>query len=172
MVGSPPSKSRTHRWHRVVEHYTPSGALGRLILAACTGTVSFSGFLVAAAVINTVSALWFLVAPLAAGFSIATALLTLVTLWPVYLSLIGNVESPESYMNKGRTTARPVEASAASFGATPEREPADDAIDEIKRQYAEGDITEEELDERVENLLRVDEVRSRANRRKRQKQRN
>lgn len=47
---------------------------------------------------------------------------------------------------------------------------SDGAVDNLKRQYAAGNLSEEELDQRVENLLHVDEVASQAKEKRRRKE--
>ncbi|WP_158055411.1 SHOCT domain-containing protein [Halorussus halophilus] len=170
MVGSPSSESSTRRWHRLIEHYTPDGTLGRLILAACVGTASATALFIAAIVTSAMAGLWFFLAPLAAGFGLAAGLLAIVTLWPVYLSLIGNVESPRAYMKAGTHSASDSfdTGTIQSFASSD----SEDAVANLKRQYAAGDISEKELDERVENLLHVDEVASRASEERRYESKN
>jgi hypothetical protein len=97
MVGRPSSQSNTRRWHRLVEHYAPDGALGRVLLAAASGSVSGFALLATLFSIAEPNLLLFVLFPLWAGLCLGTAVLTVVALWPVYLSLIGNVASAKDY---------------------------------------------------------------------------
>lgn len=141
-----PDASPLRRLHRLLEHYTPDGTLGRLLLGVplfVLAPVLFFGgiamFTGAMSFIVFVTGLFFLLA------SPPSLVLGVVCLWPVYLSLIGNLESPEAYSGTNRPTRRSDREEDASPEAT------------LKRRYAEGDITREEFEERLDALLDVDE---------------
>ncbi len=92
------------------------------------------------------------------GVGIPMVLVGLLTLWPLYLSLIGNLESAADYSVPGMDRANPpVE--------TPQRDPsakddvdATDPFADLKRQYAAGDLSEDEFERRLD--ARLDEVDS------------
>lgn len=143
---SGPDTSSLRRVHLLLERYTPDGMLGRLLLGcpllvlapvlffggftSLTGALSFTTFLTGLALLLTF--------PLSAAAGV-------VCLWPVYLSLIGNAKSPEAYPE----TTRPFEAGSREDGGSAEAT--------LKRRYAEGGITREEFEERLDALLDADE---------------
>ncbi len=144
------SRSNVRRWHRLVERYTPDGVFGRILLGAVSGT--FGGLLLTVAIIAlfATSPLWFFVVPIAGGLGLGASILTIVTLWPVYLSLIGNVESAKAYPQK----------SSAYSSAAPSRSDSPDESEPmavLKREYAAGNITESEFERRLETLLDVED---------------
>ena len=142
---SGPDASPLRRWHRLLEHYTPDGTLGRLVLGGpllfLAPILFFGGF---ATFAGAISFPLFLVGLLVFGASIPAAVVGVVCLWPVYLRLIGNVESPEAYPD-GTGAVR----STAVDG--------DDAEATLKRRYAEGEITHEEFEARLDALFDADE---------------
>ncbi|WP_224269103.1 SHOCT domain-containing protein [Haloprofundus salinisoli] len=147
MVGDPPEQSTLRQSHRLVEHYTPDGMLGRLLLASVTGTLSGGAFLLAVFGLASFGFVWFLTGVLAAGVGVVAALLTILTLWPVYLSLIGNIESPERYGRAG-----PPSTMAAK------RADDTDPSEILKRKYAAGELSDEEFERRLDTLLNADEI--------------
>ncbi|WP_135829639.1 SHOCT domain-containing protein [Halorussus halobius] len=154
MDGPPLGKSNRQSWHELVEHYTPDGWLGRLLLAAATGTVGGTALFLAFFV-------WPILAPLAAAVGLAGVGLALVALWPVYLSLIGNVESASAYPVGGASRTATDADSVFGVDATDstaggDADDSDDAVELLKRRYAAGDITEEEFERRVDDLLDAD----------------
>jgi len=156
MGGPPLGTSNRQSWHELVEHYTPEGWLGRLLLAAATGSIGGTAlFVVIVSVVNA-TPFWPITALVSAAVGLAGIGLALVALWPVYLSLIGNVESASAY---------PVGGAARSANSAPNRDAADsdagaadpdDAVALLKRRYAAGDITEAEFERRVDDLFDVD----------------
>ncbi|WP_224336093.1 SHOCT domain-containing protein [Haloprofundus halobius] len=147
MVGRPPEQSTLRQSHRLVEHYTPDGTLGRVLLASATGSLSGGAFLLAIFGLASFGFVWFLTGLLAAGVGVVAALLTVLTLWPVYLSLIGNVESPEEY---GRADS-PSTPAAKRVADT-------DPSEVLKRKYAAGELSDEEFERRLDRLLNADEA--------------
>lgn len=128
--------------HRLIERYTPDGAGGRLLLTIGAGFVSlFSLWMALVGVVET-GVLWTIVAVLGGAIGLATGLLAVVVLWPVYLSLIGRVETTTEY----RKTDEPPSTDETTEG---------DPIDVLKHRYATGQISEEEFDRRVDSLLDV-----------------
>lgn len=124
--------------HRLVEHYTPDGTLGRGLLG---GTALFCApvlllgsltVLFGGPVFPVLLAAW-------AAFALGVAALPLgvVVLWPVYLSIIGNVPSPAAYPE--RATRR---------GG---RRESPEAV--LKRRYADGELTREEFERRLDDVL-------------------
>lgn len=146
---SGPAPSRRRRVHALLEHYTPDGTAGRVLLAlpllALSVVMVGSGFIAGNVV---VAALSFLLVPL-------FLVVGLVTLWPIYQSLIGNTESPEAYAQYGAAAPR------SGFGEA-------DPTEALKKRYAAGEISDEEFDRRLDRLLsterRVDSDRREARR--------
>jgi len=130
--------------HRLVEHYTPGGTLGRtllggtaLLLAPFMFFGGIAGLGSAANVAAFVMALFGSVVGLPAFF------VGILTLWPVYLSLIGNVESAAMYPD-GASKSRPTE----------NRESAE-AI--LKRRYAAGELSREQFERQLNAVLDTSE---------------
>ena len=165
--------ARLGRWHALIERYTPDGWLGRCLLGSTTGTVGV--WLLALALFEvprwglSLAALFWL--PAFLGLGLPALVLSLTVLWPVYLSLIGNIGSADAYplsefgdrstRNGGipggeRGASPPVERTDASESS------ADDPFGDLKLQYANGDISEEEFERRLEARLEdgVEPVRS------------
>lgn len=133
--------------HRLLEQYTPNGAVGRLLFAAAAGAVGGFAFWIALIGIFVGGLLSGLLGLAAAGVALGIGILIVVTLWPVYLSVIGNVESAAAYADR-------IESSAAERAA-------DDPVGVLQRRYANGEIPEAEFERRLDELLDADE-RSRA----------
>ncbi|OIB55512.1 SHOCT domain-containing protein [Natrialba sp. SSL1] len=174
----PGSNSRSREWHALVEQYTPDGSLGRFLLGAPIGTIGFWFLLIALLEIPrggiTLGVLFW--TPALLGTSVAMMLFALLMLWPIYLSLIGNVESTDAYAESvtgesksagttpvsgstmGRTTS-PAETTTAGTrsrstrDATRSESGSSDPFEELKRQYTAGEISEEEFERRLEAQL-------------------
>ena len=128
---------------QLVEQYTPDGTAGRLILAFVTGTASFFGVWVTAILLFTGTILSALTLGSIAGFTTVVLLaVTVLTLWPVYLSAIGRVESPTTYSKRLR------QAGSRS------------SVNHIANAYRTGELTEEELEQQLETTLEDDVDRS------------
>ncbi|WP_435179782.1 SHOCT domain-containing protein [Halorussus sp. AFM4] len=124
--------------HRLVEHYTPDGALGRSLLGVPALLLAPFMFLGGLAVLGSGGSFAaFVTALVVLVLSVPTLVVGLVSLWPVYLSLIGNVESAGAYPDGA---ARPAE-----HGETPE--------DILKRRYAAGELNREEFERRLDSVL-------------------
>ncbi|ADD05488.1 DUF2078 family protein [Natrialba magadii ATCC 43099] len=166
----PGSNSRRREWHALVEHYTPNGTLGRWLLGAPTGMVGL--WLLPVALFAVPSVL----IPALLGASVAMLLFAVLMLWPIYLSLIGNVESTDAYAKSvtgeskstgatsvsGSTTGHTSPPTGTTAGGTRSRSTRDpthsesnssDPFEELKRQYTAGEISEEEFERRVEAQL-------------------
>lgn len=120
--------------HRLVEHYTPDGVLGRTLFALSSAAAAMLALFVAAAsgggllgLLGTVSGVAAVVAATALG---------LVVLWPVYLSLIGNVDSAAAYPTGTDSVPNPAESAEAV----------------LKRRYAAGEIDHEEFEARLDRV--------------------
>lgn len=141
----PSSQSKpNHPWHRRIEHYTPDGTLGRLLFGVVSGTFSALLFSLGIIAFNSFGLFWALTSIIAPVVGFAAATLTIFVIWPVYLSLIGNIESPEAYAIGGSSGLLDVIDS-------------DDSIALLKRQYAAGKMDEEEFERRLDTLLEVEE---------------
>lgn len=159
MVARRSPDSSLRRIHALVERYTPDGAVGRGILGAATGTIGL--WLVAIALFEiprwglTLSALLWMPSLLATGIPLLA--FTTLVLWPLYLSLIGNLESTEEYAGPGTmgdTGAERLtnESATASSGAEP-KAGTDDPLEDLKSRYERGDISEVEFERLVEDRL-------------------
>lgn len=128
--------SRSTRLRRLVEEYTPDGTLGRLGLAAVTGSVG--GFLLWASLVGLVAgtavSAVVLTPPAAIGFIICMVM-TIITLWPVYLSTIGRIESPADYATKLRNRSSP------------------SPTEQLKDEYQKGKLSEDDLERELEAVL-------------------
>ncbi|WP_313693911.1 SHOCT domain-containing protein [Halorarum halobium] len=144
---SGPDASTPRRLHRLLEHYTPDGLLGRVLLGlpmlALAPVLFIGGFAMLGGPTSLLVFLMGLLFLLASPFSL---LLGVVCLWPVYLSLIGNVESPDAYPEQER-----------SFDVR--REAAENAEATLKRRYAKGEISREEFEKRLDALFDADDRR-------------
>ncbi|QLG61578.1 SHOCT domain-containing protein [Halorarum salinum] len=146
---SGPDASALRGLHRLLEHYTPDGTVGRLLLgltALVGGPLLLFGGI--AALSAPTSFLAFLIGVLMIVTGVPLAVVGIVCLWPVYLSLIGNVESPEAYPDGSRIVSRPTNVGD---------DVGNDAEATLKRRYAEGDISREEFEEQLDALLDADE---------------
>lgn len=140
MVSPFATSATRYRWHERIEHYTPNGALGRLLVAIPSGSVGVYSLTWSVATLITSSMLW--LPPLLIGVSLGAIILSIMMIWPVYLSLIGNVESAKAYPQVDTPP--------------PSEENRDTSIAVVKQQYAAGNISEAEFEQRVENLLHAD----------------
>lgn len=145
-MSSPPIPSLVRRWHRLLERYTPDGTLGRVLLGASALGIApvllFGGFAIFS---GAPTILLFFIGLLGMLASVPAVVLGIVCLWPVYLSLIGNVESPAAYPGATRRVR------------TALRDEETDAEATLKRRYAEGEISREEFEARLDALLEADE---------------
>jgi uncharacterized membrane protein len=129
--------------HRLIEHYTPHGMLGRVLLGGTA--LGLAPFLIMGswAILSGGAILPLMVMSLftlVAG--IAAFPLGVVVLWPVYLSLIGNIDAPGAY-------------SDVSSGARPDargrRMETPEAV--LKRRYAVGELSREEFERRLDGVM-------------------
>lgn len=139
---------RPSAWHRLIERYTPDGILGRLLLGAVGCGVSASALTLAVWGAVTFTPLSLAFALLTGVVGLAAGVLGVTTLWPVYLSLIGNVDSPAAYAE--RVAGSPAAVSAGC-------ETDEDDVARLKRRYAAGDLSEGEFERRLDRLLEADE---------------
>ena len=131
--------------HRLVEHYTPDGTLGRTLLGGaallCSPFLFFGGW---SAALGSGFLPLALVSVFAGLLGVVAFPFGLLVLWPVYLSLIGNVESPSAYP-EGTATPRA------------NRESAEDVL---KRRYAAGELTRDEFERRLDAVMATGARRS------------
>ncbi len=130
---SPPPDSD---YHGTVEQYTPDGTVGRLLFGLLVGGTAVALGLTGLLGVATGDVLPVLAGAIMLVVGLAGLAVALTTLWPVYLSLIGNVESPEAYS---------VGADVAGLDADPETI--------LKRRYAAGEISREAFERRLDELL-------------------
>ena len=148
-----PLPSRLTVFHHLLEWYTPDSTLGRL------------GFSLVAALVCYVSAVVFFIGVFDAGVlgslvglggaavGLSTVGLILLVLWPVYLSVLGHIESADAYVESNVFADAP---EPDTTDTEPIDRDEDDPLAVAKRQYAAGNISEAEFARRVETLLEVD----------------
>jgi len=98
------SMTNPRQWYEAVEQYTPNGIFGRLLLAVPLGPIGVYTILVSVGVVTSFGLLWLPVALVLAGAGLAATLLTVAMLWPVYLSLIGRLDSTKDYAQTATTS--------------------------------------------------------------------
>lgn len=130
-----------HGTHALVEHYTPDGTLGRLlfgtVVGSLAGTAAVGGL--GGLLLGDVAAFLLGLGGLLVGLPLLAV--ALVTLWPVYLSLIGNLREP------------------AAYGVGDELEtPEADAEAILQRRYAAGELSREEFERRLDDVLAAREA--------------
>ncbi|MXR41958.1 SHOCT domain-containing protein [Halobaculum sp. WSA2] len=127
--------------HRLLEHYTPDGTLGRVLFAGCAGLVW--PLLLLAAVTDGSGLVGLVGSAIAFALLLATTAVGLGVLWPVYLSLIGNVGSAAEYPEtggRGRIGER-------------DRDGDETPVDVLKRRYAAGEIDHDEFERRLDSVV-------------------
>lgn len=149
----------TRRIQRHVEEYTPDGTLGRVILALTSGIASGLSLVVSLAFFFTPVPISLLIVPIFGSIGLGTAVLSLLMLWPVYLSAIGNVDSPTDYARKvrppsKRSTVEPLDQQQPS----PSSDEPDDALVVLRNRYASGEISEQAFERQLEKLLTTESV--------------
>ena len=136
--------------HRMIEQFTPDSAGGRSLFAFAT--VGFAGFSVWLALLGLVltGGLGAFLSLFVLTVGVTAGILGLVVLWPIYLSLIGHVESASEYSTTGR---------ASSFDGFDEgKSEEDEPLALLKHQYTSGTISEAEFERRLDQLLGTDRV--------------
>jgi uncharacterized membrane protein len=143
-----PPHSTDHGWHELIEHYTPEGTFGRVLFGFIVGSVSmFLGVLGFAGMVNTFGVLPFLLGIIGTAIGLAGAGIAITALWPVYLSLIDNIDSPASYgVGSG--------IGSGTFDG------ADDPESILKQRYAAGEITREEFERRLDGVMETSDSRA------------
>jgi len=123
------------RLRQPIEEYTPDGTVGRLALAAVAAPVAGFSLFLAAGFFLAPAPISLLIVPLTAALGGSLSLLALLTIWPVYLSAIGRVDSPAEYSKtvRGRSS--------------------DSRTERVKREYREGSISETELESQLDAVL-------------------
>ncbi|MEZ3116175.1 SHOCT domain-containing protein [Halobaculum sp. MBLA0147] len=122
--------------HELIEHYTPDGTIGRVLLGV--GLSVGGGFtaLIGLAGVLQLDLLAFLAGLVGIGLGLSALVVGLVTLWPVYLAAIGNVDSP------------------AAYGVGLDRTHRDgDPVTILERRYAAGELSREEFERRLDDVL-------------------
>jgi len=126
-------------WHKQIEAYTPDHKRDRLLFAGVSGPVSVICLTLSLWGFFPLTAVSLLASILAIGIGSVAGALTLVVLWPVYLSYSGTIESVADY----------------SGGLSTETE-HDESIDKLKHQYTTGEISTEEFERQLESSLHKD----------------
>ncbi|MFB6194185.1 MAG: SHOCT domain-containing protein [Halobaculum sp.] len=129
-------------YHDRVETYTPDGTLGRLLFGLLVGSPSvYVGAFGLATLFGSTGLTGGMVgAVFGLSFSLsglAGVLVAVTVLWPVYLSLIGNVEHPTAY----------------GAGETVSADDEEDPVAVLKRRYAAGEISREEFERRLDAVV-------------------
>ena len=115
--------------------YTPDGTIGRVTLSGVTGSIGIYSMLVAFGFLVNPWAGSLLIVPMAAILGITLTMIAVLTLWPVYLSAIGRIDSPEENIVKSDDKAK------------------HSSIEELKTKYQRGELTEGELERELEATL-------------------
>lgn len=135
-----------------MERYTPDGTLGRLLMGLGGGGVSlYTGVYGLATLFGTTSLGGLIALVFGSVFAVGGAVglfVALLTLWPVYLSLIGNVDRPAAYGTRNDASTRSVAETSGSPTAD-----GDDPVATLERRYTAGEITHEEFERRLDRLV-------------------
>lgn len=150
-MSDPPSQSGVRGWHQRIEHYTPDGTIGRFLFGVVAG-LGLGGFLFFAGIVQVLgptSALLLseLVGLVSIPVGAVLMIVSLVVLWPVYLSLIGNLDSASDY-EIGNT-----HRSKSPTSRTRDRSDGTGPIEALKRRYASGEISHEEFERRLDDIV-------------------
>jgi uncharacterized membrane protein len=130
------------RLHTRSEQYTPDGTLGRLLLAVTNGSLISVLVLFGLIGFFGLSVFWTPIALVLFGLSTALTVVTLVALWPVYLTLIGTVDSTRAYAD-----------AVTGTGDEDEKPEEQDPVTVLKREYAAGNISDAEFERRLDKLI-------------------
>ena len=133
--------------HRRIEQFTPDSAGGRGLFAFTT--TGFAGVSVWLAFLGLVltGGLGALLSLIVLTVGAMVGLTGLVVLWPIYLSLLGHVESVSEYPRR-----------TSSFDGLGEKTEEDEPLALLKHQYTSGTISEAEFERRLDQLLGTDRV--------------
>lgn len=136
----PPSTSTAIR--QLVEQYTPDGTLGRLLVACATAAAGLFGIWLTAVLLFASTTLAGLAGgPLTGVVSVLLLTVAVLTLWPVYLSAIGRVDSPTAYSKALRDSESA-------------------RVEQLTDAYRAGELSEAELDQQLETVLENDRSES------------
>ena len=137
-----PSTSRMIR--QLVEQYTPDGTLGRLLVASATAAAGLFGVWLTAVLLFAGTTLAALAGgPITGVVSVLLLAVATLTLWPVYLSAIGRVDSPTAYSKALRDSAS-------------------SRVEQLTNAYRTGEISETDLDQQLDTVLENDRSGSEA----------
>ena len=156
----PPARSRLpRRIQRSIEEYTPNGTVGRLVIAALSGLGSGISLYISLVFFFNPVLISLLFIPLFGSVGVATAALAFLMLWPIYVSAIGNVDSPAGYAANIRASSdrQPVDA-AGSRRTSGGNDQADEALTALRNRYARGEISDQAFEQRLERLLETESV--------------
>ena len=144
---SPPQSIRTGV-RRLIETYTPDGALGRIGLSAVAGPVGVYALLLAVGFLVNPWIVSVLVVPMAAVAGVFLTVVAVLTLWPVYLSAIGRLDAASEYRNHLETAPGSDRESRAGTDAS--------ATEQLKTRYRRGELSEEAFERKLERALSED----------------
>lgn len=135
MRSSGASDSIGNRLRTLVEAYTPDGTGGRIALSAITGPIgAYSLLLAFGFLVNPwIGSIVFV--PATAVLGTVLTITAILTLWPVYLSTIGRLDSPAAYHDEPDDQAEP------------------SPVERLKASYRRGELSETEFERELEALL-------------------
>lgn len=138
---------------RYVEKYTPDSAVGRMIFSIVSGPIAGFSLLLSVGFLYSPVMPSVLTVPVTGSVGVALGILTAFVLWPVYLSVIGNVPAPSAY-------AEPVQASSfdVANNVAEHRAGENVALQRLRERYATGELSEEAFEKRVESLVATEVV--------------
>ena len=148
MPDAPPPQSIRTGVRRLIETYTPDGALGRVGLSAVAGPVGIYALMLAVGFLVNPWIASVLVVPVAAVAGVFLTVVTVLTLWPVYLSAIGRIDAASEYRNHLETVSESDRQSQAQADAS--------ATEQLKTRYRQGELSEEAFERELERALSED----------------
>lgn len=153
---SPLSRSGVRRWHGRIEQNTPDGVLGRLLFGAVVG-LGLGPFLFFAGLVQVIGPtspllLSEIVGLVAIPVGVISVLLSLVVLWPVYISITKNLNLNIIYRITKEVHPEMRKSAAEAKSGNDEA----DYIEALKRRYSTGEISYEEFERKLDDVMNAD----------------